>query len=192
MLRDAVKSFGTTGRGVSARENIILKTMKAVHLLSATAWAGGALAMQTLGFLRLNTLEDPAFAAVVQYCLHHVDTWVVMPGLAGCLLTGIFYSWYTAFGFFKYLWVGYKWIVSLAACFWGTLFWGPWGDTLIAALVPHGLDAPLRFVRSCILPEDIWAAILQSALIFSMLIISVYRPLSLRSGWWFRRKHTEG
>lgn len=39
---------------------------------------------------------------------------------------------------------------------------------------------PLRFVRGCILPETFWQAALQTALIFSMLIISVYRPLTWR------------
>ena len=135
--------------------------------------------MQALSFLKLS-LEDPATAAVVAACLHFIDTWVVMPGLAGCVLTGLFYSLFTAIGFFKYTWIAYKWVICACAGFWGTLFWGPWGDRLIAFLEPCGLAMPLRFVRGCILPETFWQAALQTALIFSMLIISVYRPLTWR------------
>lgn len=179
MFNEKVKRYGTTGRGVSARENTVIKTTKAVHLLAATAWAGGAISMQALSFLKLS-LDDPATIAVVAHCLRFVDTWVVMPGLAGCALTGLFYSLCTSIGFFKYTWIAYKWVICACAGFWGTLFWGPWGARLTAFLEPCGLAPLLRFVRGCILPESFWQAALQTALIFSMLIISVYRPLTWR------------
>ncbi len=177
LLDDKVKLYGMTGRCISARDNIVIKTTKAVHLLSATAWAGGAISMQALSFLKLS-LDDPATISVVAYCLHFIDTWVVMPGLAGCILTGFFYSIFTSLGFFKHAWITYKWIVSACAAFWGTMFWGPWGDNLIAFLEPWGLAPLLLFVRGCILPVSFWQAALQTTLIFSMLIISVYRPLT--------------
>lgn len=179
MLSEMVKKYGAMGKGLSARDNIVIKGMKALHLLAATAWAGGALSMQALAFLKLSS-ADPAFAAQVGQCLHFVDTWVVMPGLAGCLLTDLFYSTCTAIGFFKFAWIGYKWLISLCAGFWGTVFWGPWGDACIRLLAPWGLDGPLRFVRACILPESIWEGALQLAIILSMCLISVYRPLSFR------------
>ena len=179
MLDEKVRRYGTTGRGVSARENIVIKTTKAIHLLAATAWAGGAISMQALSFLKLS-LDDPATISVVAYCLHFIDTWVVMPGLAGCVLTGIFYSIFTSIGFFKYTWIAYKWVVCACAGFWGTMVWGPWGDQLTAFLEPYGLAPLMLFVRGCILPENFWQAALQTTLIFSMLIISVYRPLTWR------------
>ena len=49
ILDAEVRHYGTTGRGISARENVVIKTTKALHLLSATAWAGGAFSMQALG-----------------------------------------------------------------------------------------------------------------------------------------------
>ncbi|MGE9984134.1 hypothetical protein [Desulfovibrio sp. SGI.169] len=179
MLSETVRHYGTLGKGFSARDNIIIKGMKALHVLAATAWAGGALSMQALSFLRLSS-DDPAFAAQVAVCLHFVDTWVVMPGLAGCLLTGLFYSCCTSIGFFRFAWIGYKWFISLCAGFWGTMFWGPWGDELVARLVPLGLDGALRFVRACVLPENMWAGALQLCIILSMCLISSYCPLSFR------------
>ena len=74
--------------------------MKALHLLAALAWAGGAFSMQALGFLKLG-MDDPATVKLVEYCRYIVDSWVVMPGLIGCVLTGLFYSIFTSLGFFQ-------------------------------------------------------------------------------------------
>ena len=52
------------------------------------------------------------------------------------------------------------------------------GDRCIAWLTPLGLDWPLRFIRSCILPEELWASLVQVAIIFAMALISIYRPLT--------------
>lgn len=182
-LNDKVRHYGTTGRGISARENIVIKTTKAVHLLFATLWAGGSFAMQALSYLRLTQGLDDVTAAKVALCLRHIDTWIVMPGLAGCILTGLFYSLCTSIGFFRYFWIGYKWFIACCAAFWGTLFWSPYGTQLIDSLEPcgFGLSNILRFIRSCLLPESFWQAVLQTVLIFTMLIISVYRPLTLRN-----------
>ncbi|MDO5536810.1 MAG: hypothetical protein Q4F72_04710 [Desulfovibrionaceae bacterium] len=178
-FNEQVRHYGTTGRGISARENIVIKTTKALHLLCATAWAGGAFSMQALSYLRLTQGLDPATAATVAFCSHYIDTWVVMPGLAGCIITGLFYSCCTSIGFVRYFWIGYKWVISCCAAFWGTLFWSPLGDELIAYCEPlgWGLAPLLRFIRSCLLPESFWQAVMQTVLIFTMLLISVYRPL---------------
>ena len=32
--------------------------------------------------------------------------------------------------------------------------------------------------RSCILPEELWASLVQVAIIFAMVLISIYRPLT--------------
>ncbi|MBR4741933.1 MAG: hypothetical protein IK079_03440, partial [Desulfovibrio sp.] len=176
---DVIRKFGLRGKGYSSPDNYIIKNIKAIHLLSATAWAGGALAMQALSFLKFST-ADVELLPTIQYCLYFVDTWVVMPGLFGCILTGLFYSLVTSIGFFKYAWVGFKWIVALSACFWGLLFWFPYGDMLIEHLAKDGWDWPLRMVRSFILPESMWQGGMQLLIILTMCLVSVYRPLSFR------------
>ena len=180
ILNDKVRHYGTTGRGISARENVVIKTTKALHLLSATAWAGGSFSMQALSYLRLTQGLDEATQAHVAFALRFIDTWVVMPGLAGCILTGLFYSLFTSIGFVHFFWIGYKWLISLCAAFWGTLFWSPYGNELMALAEPYGLSPLLLFIRSCLLPENFWQAVMQTMIIFSMLLISVYRPLTWR------------
>lgn len=186
-MKFTVRKYGRRGKGYHFRENRIIKNMKAVHMLAAIAWGGGALSMQALGFLR-RSLDDPQFAANVDYCAHFIDTWVVIPGLFGCILTGLFYSLCTAIGFFKFAWIGYKWLITASACFWGLLFWGPWGNELIAWLAPMGLDFPLSFMRSLILPQNLPAALLQTFIILSMCLISVFRPISFRLWRWGSEK----
>ena len=176
---DVVRHFGIHGKGYSSPDNYIIKTLKAFHLLSATAWAGGALSMQALSFLKFN-IADPDLVPIIQLCLHFVDTWVVMPGLGGCILTGLFYSLVTAIGFFKFAWIGFKWVIALSAGFWGLLFWSSLGDEFIVWLAQRNLDAPLRFIRAFILPEAMWQGALQLAIILTMCLISVYRPISFR------------
>ncbi len=174
-----LQHYGRRGKGFTAPDHFLIKNLKAVHLLFATAWAGGALSMQALSFLKLSGIE-PERAEQVQYCLHFVDTWVVIPGLLGCALTGYIYSSRTAIGYFKYAWIGFKWCITAAAAFWGLFFWSGLGDRMIGMLAQYGMDAPLRFVRAFILPESMWQGALQLAVILSMCLISVYRPLSFR------------
>ncbi|MDE5833411.1 MAG: hypothetical protein K2H64_10625 [Desulfovibrio sp.] len=181
MRNDEVKAFGLRGKGYRFRDNNILKNLKAIHMLSAIAWGGGAFAMQALHLMRAS-IDDNAAAAIVASCSYFIDTWVVMPGLLGCLLTGLFYSIFTAIGFFRFLWIIYKWIITLNACVWGLTFWSSLGDKLIQWLSQYDAQAPLLFMRSLILPDSLWAIVIQTAIILSMCLISVYRPL----GWWHK------
>lgn len=182
MFDKIVRKYGMRGKGYRFRDNKIIKCAKAIHILAAAAWAGGAFSMQALGILE-RSIEDETARDMVAGCSHFVDTWVVMPGLFGCIFTGLFYSIFTAMGFFKFAWIIYKWLVTASACFWGLIFWSGIGDKLVAWLAQYGLAAPLVFIRHCILPANIWATIMQTGIIFSMLLISVYRPVSFRPAW---------
>lgn len=181
MLDKEVRIFGIRGKGYRFRENHLLKNMKAFHILAAIAWGGGAFAMQALHVMR-TLCPDQAVIKIISQCSYFIDTWVVMPGLLGCILTGLFYSLFTAFGFFRFFWIIYKWIVTINACFWGLIFWSSLGDRLIAWLATYHLQAPMIFMRGLILPDSIWTISLQTIIILSMCLISVYRPL----GWWHR------
>ena len=88
------------------------------------------------------------------FALRFIDTWVVMPGLTGCILTGLFYSLFTSIGFVHFFWIGYKWLISLCTAFWGTLFWSSYGNELISLAESYGLSPLLLFIRSCLLPES--------------------------------------
>lgn len=182
LMRDQeVKSYGLRGKGYRFRDNHTLKNIKAIHILASIAWGGGAFAMQALHLMRTATASEET-AALISACSYFIDTWVVMPGLLGCIVTGLFYSICTAMGFFRFLWIIYKWLITMSACIWGLIFWSSLGDRLIQWLAEYNLQAPMLFMRSLILPDSIWAIAVQTLIILSMCLISVYRPL----GWWHR------
>ncbi|MBQ7586332.1 MAG: hypothetical protein IJU40_08810 [Desulfovibrionaceae bacterium] len=181
---EIVRRYGSRGKGYRNPHNIVIRTIKAFHLLSATAWAGGALAMQALSFLKFTT-DNSAAIPFIQQCSYFVDTWVVIPGLCGSALTGLFYSIFTSIGFFKYFWITFKWFITCCAGFWGILFWTSYGDALIEYLTPLKWDWPLRVIRSFILPESMFQGFLQLSVIFTMCLIAVYRPLRFP---WNRKK----
>ena len=181
MLDKYVKSFGLRGKCYRFREHHLIRNMKAVHLLSAIAWGGGALAMQALNILRTSA-GGGVPPDMIARCSWFIDTWVVMPGLFGCILTGLFYSIFTSLGFFRFAWIIYKWLISASALFWGLFFWSGLGDRLIQWLGSSVFADPLRFVRGLILPDSVWASILQTCIILSMCLISIYRPLFFLPG----------
>lgn len=177
MLDKYVKSFGLRGKCYRFRDHHLIKNMKAVHLLSAIAWGGGAFAMQALHILRTSAAADIP-PEMIARCSWFIDTWVVMPGLFGCILTGLFYSIFTSLGFFRFAWIIYKWLVSASALFWGLFFWTGVEDALIAWLGNSVFAGFLLFMRGLILPNSVWASILQTCIILSMCLVSIYRPLS--------------
>ena len=179
MSSDILHKFGIRGKGYSFRDNRLIKNLHALHVLSAIAWGGGAFSMQALGFLA-RSMPAGAEAAQVAYCSYFIDTWVVMPGLAGCFFTGLFYSLFTSIGFTRFAWIAYKWLITLSAGFWGLLFWSGYGDWLIQAWKGMWLDGLLIFIRACVLPENVWAGLMQTAIILSMCLISIYRPLNFK------------
>ena len=175
---EVIRNFGSKGKGFSSPDNYIIRTVKIVHIFGAAAWIGGALALQALGYLQ-HTARNPEAAPWITLCLNSVDTWVVMPGLVMCIITGLFYSCLTAIGFFKHFWIAFKWIITISAAFWGFFFLSPLGDACLAKLASVGWDAPLRMARGVLFPDSWGQASLQLLVFFLMCVVSIYRPLSL-------------
>lgn len=158
-----------------------LKLVKALHLLACVCWVGGAFALMALAGLREARVEnsDIAGAAVINMCIFYVDVCVVVPGVVGCIVTGLLYAVYTPFGFFKYFWIIYKWIICLNAFCWGMLFLGPWSDELFRLSVEYGFYDVLELIHECVMPQTSWGGFAQFLMLTSVVAISVYRPVSL-------------
>ena len=82
--------------------------------------------MILLYFLKDGVIDGAVLFGINQ-SIHHVDmVVVVIPGAFGCLITGLIYSSFSNWGFFKHNWLIIKWIVTIAAILFGTFFLGPW------------------------------------------------------------------
>ena len=108
-----------------------LKWLKGFHLIAVSCWIGGGVSLILLYFLK-NGAEDGNILYGINQSIHHVDiAVVVIPGALGCLITGLIYSSFSNWGFFKHGWMIFKWIVTVAAILFGTFFLGPWETAMM-------------------------------------------------------------
>jgi uncharacterized membrane protein len=108
-----------------------LTWLKCFHLIAVSCWVGGAVSLMLLYFLKSGVTDGGVLYGINQ-SIHHVDKMVVViPGAFGCLVTGLIYSSFSNWGFFKHTWLIFKWIVTVAAILFGTFFLGPWETTMM-------------------------------------------------------------
>jgi uncharacterized membrane protein len=108
-----------------------LQWLKGFHLFAVACWVGGAVSLLSLYFLK-DGVNDGSVLYGMNQGIHHVDmTIVVVPGAIGCLLTGLIYSLFSNWGFFKHTWLTFKWIVTVGAIIFGTFFLGPWETAMM-------------------------------------------------------------
>lgn len=108
-----------------------LRWLKGFHLIAVCCWVGGAVALVLLYSLKKGVADGGVLYGINQ-SIHHVDMVViVIPGAFGCLLTGLIYSAFSNWGFFRYKWLIFKWIVTITAILFGTFFLGPWETTMM-------------------------------------------------------------
>jgi uncharacterized membrane protein len=108
-----------------------IKWLKGFHLIAVSCWVGGGVALILLYFLK-NGVGDGNVLYGINQSIHHVDiAVVVVPGAFGCLVTGVLYSLFSNWGFFKHKWMIFKWIVTIVAILFGTFFLGPWETAMM-------------------------------------------------------------
>ena len=108
-----------------------VKWLKGFHLIAVASWIGGAVSLLALYFLKIG-VEDGGVLYGINKSIHHVDmNIVVIPGAVGSLLTGLLYSLFSNWGFFKHNWLTFKWIVTVTAIVFGTFFLGPWETAMM-------------------------------------------------------------
>ena len=118
-----------------------LRWLKGFHLIAVACWLGGAVSLLLLYFLK-SGVADGGVLYGINRSIHHVDmAVVVVPGAFGCLLTGLLYSSFSHWGFFRHSWLICKWIVTVAAILFGTFFLGPWETAMMEISGAIGSDA---------------------------------------------------
>jgi uncharacterized membrane protein len=118
-----------------------LKWLKGFHLIAVSSWIGGALSLILLYLLKKDVADGQILYGINQ-SIHHVDmAVVVIPGAFGCLLTGLIYSTFSNWGFFKHGWIIFKWIVTVAAILFGTFYLGPWETNMMEISSKLGMKA---------------------------------------------------
>lgn len=149
--------------------------LKIAHLLLVCTWVGGQVSFMMLQLLKAG-LSVPEHMHAVIAALKLIDDFVIIPGALGCLLTGLIYSLFTPWGFFRHRWVSVKWVCTIALILFGTFFLGPWinGMAEIAESKQAAALSDETFLRYEQLNTN-WGSV-QLAINIGLVMISVIKP----------------
>ncbi len=114
------------------------KWLKLVHIYSAGLWLGGAIALNLMHFFMEAT--DGMELYGINLSMKFIDDFIVIPGASLTFITGLLYSIFTKWGWFKHHWITVKWIICLYGVVFGTFFLGPWLNSLPPMTKLEGLN----------------------------------------------------
>jgi hypothetical protein len=152
------------------------KILKTIHLFTAGSWVTGALTLVLMKFHKQGVTDGGELFGI-NSTIHFIDNIiVVIIGAVGCLVTGLVYSIFTNWGFFKHNWLIFKWIVTISAILFGTFFLGVWEKNMMSISGAIGsaalTDAAYLYNQKM---NFIFGAIQTAILIFTI-YVSVFKP----------------
>lgn len=150
------------------------KWLKSIHILCACMWVGAAIILNLMNpFLKAI---DGMQLYGINVSMKFIDDFILIPGANGVLLTGLIYSIFTGWGWFKHRWIIVKWCIALFGVILGTFWLGPWLNALAPFSKVHGLDSltDLNYLHNKAM-NFYWGIFQLSTLIFA-LFISVLKP----------------
>ena len=113
------------------------KWLKCFHVLAAGVWIGTSLSLSAKQFFINPTREGELYG--ILSTLDFVDLCVLVPGAIGTLITGIIYSVWTNWGWFRHRFITVKWIICLFGVSFGTYPLGPWLSGMVRISGEQGL-----------------------------------------------------
>lgn len=105
-----------------------------------------------------------------------IDDYIIIASALGCLITGILFSIFTNWGFFKHRWITVKYVITIFTILVGTFFLGPW---------VNGIEAISFSAREFALYDPIYMHYVkminyfgpvQAVILTAALFISVFKP----------------
>lgn len=153
-----------------------LKWLKGFHLVAVACWIGGALSLLALYFLKAGVADGGELYGINR-SIHHVDmNIVVLPGAIGSLATGLAYSLFSNWGFFRHRWITVKWIATLSAIIFGTFWLGPWETAMMEISGRIGIAAlqDSAYLRNQYL--NFFFGSLQVAVLIVLVFVSIFKP----------------
>ena len=148
--------------------------LKSIHLIVSVIWLGAAISMNLLRYGWAPTGSGDLYA--VDHSIGVIDKLVVVPAAWLSLLTGLFESWFTAWGFFKFRWVTVKWILTVAVMIYAPLFIARWDRAVQAVSKADGLRALMDPTYLQLRAQYTWSGIALIAILVFMSVISTLKP----------------
>ncbi len=153
-----------------------LRWLKGFHLIAVSCWVGAIVVLMLLYFLKKGVTDGGVLYGINQ-SIHHADIWVVVtPGAFGCLGTGLIYSIFSNWGFFKHNWITVKWVVIAIAILSGTFLLGPWETTMLDISGKLGIAALNDPAYLYSEKMNFIFGLVQGFLLIFVIFISVFKP----------------
>jgi hypothetical protein len=154
--------------------------LKGFHSLFACVWVGAAVALSTKQFF-INPLDGGELYGITS-TMDFIDIFIIIPGAMGVLVTGLIYSVWTNWGWFKHNWIIVKWIICIYGVLFGTFLLGPWMSGLAVISKEQGLGAlsDPTFIHNKIMLY-IFGTFQAATLIFALFITGL-KPWKKRKG----------
>lgn len=113
--------------------------LKMFHVVFAGFWMSSGVSL-----LLLNLFVAPEQGAAIygaNLAMKFIDDFVIIPAANLCLLTGLIYGIWTRWGFFQHHWVTVKWVITVTGITVGTIWLGPWLNSMTALAGEAGAAA---------------------------------------------------
>jgi len=151
------------------------KPLKAIHLISVSLWLSSVVTLMLLPIVSKNiTLGDELYMYNLAY--HFIDMFILTPAAIITFLTGLIYSLFTKWGFFRHGWMIYKWFVTLLIIITGTFYLGPMVTKLLEISEVKRIAAlqDQYYLQGEIVGQ--YAAIINSSLLVIAVFFSIFKP----------------
>ena len=148
--------------------------LKCFHVLSAGVWVGCAVTLATKQFFVAPAQGSELFG--ILSTLNFIDLCILVPGAMGVLVTGLIYSIWTNWGWFRHNWVTVKWAICAFGIIFGTYPLGPWLGDITRIAGEKGLSSyqDTAFTHNLLMLRVFGT--FQAATIVFALFVSVLKP----------------
>lgn len=151
-----------------------VKILKMFHIFFGFAWIFGVIGLLTVLLVTNPQTGDELYmrSRIVQI----LDDYLIIGGAIGAFFTGLIYSIWTNWGFFKHNWITVKWILILLQMLVGTFVLGPYinNNVEISDRLRDAALTDAEFLHN-IKMGLIWGSI-QTAFLIVYIWISVQKP----------------
>jgi len=152
--------------------------LKGFHVTFACLWVGGGLTLTLMQLAMHATIGGELYG--IDRSMKFIDDFIIIPGALGSLLTGLLYSLFTNWGFFKHNWITVKWVINIGGIIFGTFWLGHWMNGMPPISETYGLGALSNPIYDHYKHMNtFWGSVQVTTLVFA-LFVSVFKPWSLR------------
>jgi uncharacterized membrane protein len=151
-----------------------VKILKMFHIFFAFCWIIGGVTLCLLFYIIFPDSGDEIY--IHSRIVQAVDDYLIIGGALGALITGLIYSIWTNWGFFKYPWISVKWVMIILQILFGTFVLGPCinNNVVIAGRLRDAALTDPVFLDN-VLTSQIGGTI-QLVLLLTIMVISVQKP----------------